>query len=69
MNIKLLIQGAGFTLTEVAHELESRRGSTYTVQNLSNRIRKNQLKLSEFLEILEIIGVEFEIKTLTTKKS
>ena len=62
MNIKMLIQGAGFTLTEVAHELECRRGSTYTVQNLSNRIRKNQLKLAEFLEILDIIGLKIEIK-------
>lgn len=69
MNVKILIQDSGFTLTEVAHELERRRGSTYTVQNLSNRIRKDQLKLAEFLEILDIIGVKFEIKTLTTKKS
>ena len=62
MNVKMLIQDAGFTLTEVAHEMERRRGSTYTVQNLSNRIRKDQLKLAEFLEIVEIIGVKIEIK-------
>lgn len=63
MNVKMLIQDAGFTLTEVSHELERRRGSTYTVQNLSNRIRKDQLKLVEFLEILEIIGLKIEIKS------
>ena len=62
MNVKMLIQDASFTLTEVAHEMERRRGSTYTVQNLSNRIRKDQLKLAEFLEIVEIIGLNFEIK-------
>lgn len=61
MNVKMLILDAGFTLTEVAHEMERRRGSTYTVQNLSNRIRKDQLKLAEFLDILDIIGLKVEI--------
>lgn len=63
IDIKAIVREAGFTLTAVANEMAAKRGAPYTVQNLSNRIRKDQLKLSEFLDILEILGLQLEIKT------
>ena len=58
--IKSYIVSAGWTITKLAEELNKRSGNDYTVQNLSNKIRKESLKYSEVLEIADIIGYEIK---------
>lgn len=59
-DIKAYIVSSGYTITKLAEELNKRNGSDYTVQNLSNKIRKESLKYSEVLQIAEIIGYEIQ---------
>lgn len=59
-DIKAYIVSSGFTITRLAKELNKRNGSDYTVQNLSNKIRKESLKYSEVLQIADIIGYDIE---------
>ena len=59
-DIKAYIVASGYTITKLAEELNKRNGSDYTVQNLSNKIRKESLKYSEVLQIAEIIGYEIQ---------
>ena len=54
--IKSYIVSSGWSITQLAEELNKRNGSDYTMQNLSNKIRKESLKYSEVLQIAEIIG-------------
>ena len=56
--IKGYIVSNGFTITDVAEELNKRNGTNYTMQNLSSKIRKESLKYSEILQIADIIGYE-----------
>lgn len=62
--IKSYIVSAGWTITKLAEELNKRNGNDYTVQNLSNKIRKESLKYSEILEIADILGykIKWELK-------
>ncbi|MGC5814410.1 LLM class flavin-dependent oxidoreductase [Clostridium perfringens] len=59
-DIKAYIISSGFTITQLAEELNKLNGSDYTVQNLSNKIRKETLKYSEVLQIADIIGYKIE---------
>ena len=59
-DIKAYLVSSGYTITKLAEELNKRNGSDYTVQNLSNKIRKESLKYSEVLQIAEIIGYEIQ---------
>lgn len=65
-NIKNIILNAGFSLTEVAHHMSVNKGLPYTVQSLSNKIRRGSLRYNEALEIFAIIG--YEIKLVKKKE-
>lgn len=54
--IKGYIVSSGWSITRIAEELNKRNSSEYTMQNLSNKIRKESLKYSEVLQIADIIG-------------
>ncbi len=58
--IKGYIVSGGWSITRIAEELNKRNGSEYTMQNLSNKIRKESLKYSEVLEIANIIGYDIK---------
>lgn len=58
--IKSYIVSSGWSITQLAEELNKRNGSDYTMQNLSNKIRKESLKYSEVLQIAEIIGYDIK---------
>ncbi|MEG0297643.1 MAG: LLM class flavin-dependent oxidoreductase [Clostridium sp.] len=60
MSLKQEIKGyivlSGYTITQVVEALNEKNGTDYTVQNLSNKIRKESLKYTEVLDIADIIG-------------
>ena len=58
--IKGYIVSNGFTITDVAAELNKRTGTEFTMQNLSNKIRRESLKYSEVLEIADILGYDIK---------
>ncbi|MBY6931008.1 DUF6471 domain-containing protein [Clostridium botulinum] len=58
--IKAYIVSSGWSITDLNKELNKLNNTEYTVQNLSNKIRKGSLKYSEVLQIAEIIGYEIE---------
>jgi len=62
--IKSYIVSSGWSITKLADELNKRSGNDYTVQNLSNKIRRESLRYSEVLEIADIIGykIKWELK-------
>jgi transposase len=58
--IRSYIVKAGWTLTAVVDELNKKRGTNYTVQNLSNKLRNETIRYKEVKDIAEIIGYELE---------
>lgn len=58
MDIKAIVKDAGLTLTEVARRLGEKRGKTYHVQTLNNKILYKTLRLSEAEEIADMAGGE-----------
>lgn len=58
--IKGYIVSSGWSITRIAEELNKRNSSEYTMQNLSNKIRKESLKYSEVLQIADIIGYDIK---------
>lgn len=55
-DLKGYIASSGYTLTKLTEELNKRNESNYSVQNLSNKIRKESLKYDEILQIADILG-------------
>ncbi|MGE7113960.1 helix-turn-helix domain-containing protein [Lysinibacillus sp. NPDC047702] len=53
-SIKILLIKTGMTVTEVAEALGT------SSQNLSNKMRRDDFKVSELEEIAKICGVRFE---------
>jgi hypothetical protein len=60
-NIKSIITEAGSSLTEVAQLLSEKYKVPYTVQSLSNKIRRGSLRYSEALDIFEVLGYEMKL--------
>lgn len=58
--VKGYIVSSGWSITKLAEELNKRNGNEYTMQNLSNKIRKESLKYSEILQIANIIGYDIK---------
>ena len=58
--IKGYIVSNGFTITDIAEELNKRTGTGFTMQNLSNKIRRESLKYAEVLEIADILGYDIK---------
>ena len=45
---------------KLKEELNKRTGTEFTMQNLSNKIRRESLKYSEVLEIADILGYDIK---------
>jgi hypoxanthine-guanine phosphoribosyltransferase len=58
MNIKVKIIEAGKTITDVAELLGQKYGKPVSVQNLSQKIRRGTLKISEIEDIADVLGYE-----------
>ena len=58
MNIKAKIIDSGKTITEVAELLSQKKGEPVSVQNLSQKIRRQSLRLVEAEEIADVLGYE-----------
>lgn len=58
MNVKAKIVDAGKTITEVAEMLTKKKGEPVSVQNLSQKIRRQSLRLVEAEDIADVIGDE-----------
>ena len=58
MNIKAKIIDSGKTITEVAELLSQKKGEPASVQNLSQKIRRQSLRLVEAEEIADVLGYE-----------
>ncbi len=56
--MKAKIIESGKTMTEVAELLSKKYKKTVSVQSLSNKIRRDSLRLSEAADIAEVIGDE-----------
>lgn len=61
-DVKAAIAKAGWSLSAVNEELNRRHNTSYTVQNLSNKLSRGSLQYREAVEIAEIIGFEIEWK-------
>ena len=50
------------TITQLNDLINEKNGTDYTVQNLSRRLNKDDLKFSDAEDILNILGYKIEIK-------
>lgn len=55
-DLKALIIKSGWTMTQVVEELNKRYNRNTSVQNFSAKLKRESLKYTEVVEILEIIG-------------
>ena len=62
MNDKLkgLIVSEGLTMSQVNDELNKRHSTSFSIQNFSNRLRKESFSYNEIEEILDIPGYKIE---------
>ncbi len=58
--IKAKIVSKGWTIKDVAAELEKKYNSNYSPENLSNKLRRGTIKYKEVKDIAEIIGYKIE---------
>ncbi len=56
--IKFLTSLKGFTLASLKEEINRRYKKTDSVRNLSNKLRNKTFRVSELIEITEILGYE-----------
>lgn len=59
-DIKALIVKSGWTMSDVVKALNEKYGRNDSVQNLSNKLARETLKLKEAMEIADIIGYSIE---------
>ena len=59
-NLKAIITKQGFTLSQINSELNRRHNTDFSVQNFSNRMRRESFLYTEIEEILDIINYNIE---------
>ena len=57
-DLKALIIKSGWTMTQVVEELNKRYDRDTSVQNFSAKLKRESLKYTEVVEVLDIIGYE-----------
>ncbi len=60
--IKFLASLKGLTLTDLKEEINKRYKKTDSIQNLSNKLRSGTFRVSEFIEIAEILDYEIILR-------
>lgn len=61
--LKGLIVSQGFTLSKINDELNRIHSTNHSIQNFSNKLRRESLTYNEVAEILDIIGYKIEWKS------
>ena len=59
-NLKAIITKQGFTLSQINSEINRRHNTDFSVQNFSNRMRRESFLYTEIEEILDIINYHIE---------
>ena len=60
--VKLLATAEGRTLTRLKVDINHKFNKTDSLENLTNELRNRTVKLTEFLEIAEVLGYELIVK-------
>ncbi|TDX43699.1 LLM class flavin-dependent oxidoreductase [Orenia marismortui] len=58
--IKAKIVSKGWTITDVANELEKKYNKKYSSQNLSNKLSRETIQYKEVKDIANIIGLKIK---------
>ncbi|HIS35216.1 TPA: LLM class flavin-dependent oxidoreductase [Candidatus Scatousia excrementigallinarum] len=58
--LKKILLDVNVNLTELAQALEKRLGKPYSMQNLSNKLRKETITHREMLIIADILGYDLK---------
>lgn len=56
--IKFLLSNKGLTLTYLAKQMEQKLNKSYSIANLSNKLRKGSITYEEIKLIADILGYE-----------
>lgn len=60
INIKKILLDEFVTLTELASELSKRLNKSYSMHNLSNKLRNETITYRDMLEIADILGYDLK---------
>ena len=60
--VKTLLAQEGIKMKDLAMKMEEISGCTYSLQNLSHRLRRGTLTYNEMLLIADILGYEISFK-------
>ena len=60
MNIKAIIVESGKTMSDVAELLSEKYGEPVSVQNLSNKIIRKSLRITDLERIADVLGYKIE---------
>lgn len=60
--IKKVMSDTGYTLTKLANEISYITGQKTSVQNISNKLQRNTVKVCELEQWLNIMGYELDYK-------
>ena len=59
--IKYLLSEENYTITKLAEQLSIITGKKYTMKNLSQKLKRNALKIEEYKLIVGILGYELKL--------
>ena len=59
--IKYLLSEENYTITKLAEQLSVITDKKYTMKNLSQKLKRNALKIEEYKLILNILGYELKL--------
>lgn len=60
--VKMLLAQENMTMKELAFRMQEISGKTYSLQNLSHRLKRGSVTFNEVIMITDILGYDIEFK-------
>ena len=67
-DLKVLIKSQGYSMSQVNDLLNQKHGTNFSIQNFSNKLRRESFSYNEDKEILGIIGYDIKWEKKSTQK-
>lgn len=61
LRIKQIMHSKNITVTQLNEMINKKNGTDYSVQNLSRKLSKDDIKFSDAIDILDILGYKIDI--------
>lgn len=60
--IKHMLVNNDMTMTELCRRMSNKLGKTYTIHNITGKLKRDTIKYSEIKQIFDILGYEIAVR-------